>query len=159
MIGLILAAGYATRLYPLTKNKANALLPVKGRPIIDYIVDEMITMPDLTRIVVVSNHRFAADFEAWAAGRTDAAVTVVDDQTTDEDNKLGAIGDMQYVIDQLQIDEDLFVTAGDNLFTYKLKDCWEAFRRFDHDMILAGVPGPEEICGALPLRRWMRKEP
>ncbi|MGI6545710.1 MAG: nucleotidyltransferase family protein [Fastidiosipilaceae bacterium] len=144
MIGLILAAGYATRLYPLTKDKAKALLPVKGRPIIDYIVDQMVTMPDLSRIVVVSNHRFAADFIEWSKTRSDIEITVVDDQTMSEEDKLGAIGDMQYAIDQLNIDEDLFVIAGDTLFTYRLKDCWEAFRTFDEDMILAGIPDPNE---------------
>ena len=69
MKGLVLAAGYATRLYPLTKNKAKALLPIKGQPILDYIVDEMWTMPDLEQIIIVSNHRFAKDFEAWRQTR------------------------------------------------------------------------------------------
>ena len=66
MKGIILAAGYATRLYPLTLDKAKALLPVHGRPIIDYIVDEMNTLDDLEQIIVVSNHRFAGQFEEWA---------------------------------------------------------------------------------------------
>lgn len=144
MIGLILAAGYATRLYPLTKNKAKALLPVQGRPIIDYIVDEMLTMPDLKQVVVVSNHRFAKDFEEWAQTRPADNIVVVDDKTTSDEDKLGAIGDMQYVIEQLKIDDDFFVIAGDTLFTYSLKDCWDAFKEYDEDMILAGVPDESE---------------
>lgn len=137
MIGLVLAAGYATRLYPLTKNKAKALLPIKGRPILDYIVDEMVTMPDLSQIVIVSNARFAKDFEEWAKTRDDIKITVVNDGTTCDEDKLGAVGDIQFVIDKLGLDEDLFVIAGDNLFTYKLIDCWDSFRGHGCDMVLA----------------------
>ena len=128
MKGLVLAAGYATRLYPLTKNKAKALLPIKGQPILDYIVDEMWTMPDLEQIIIVSNHRFAKDFEAWRQTRPGEDIVVIDDGTTSDDDKLGAIGDMQYVIDKLKIDDDFFVIAGDTLFTYKTKGCLGGFR-------------------------------
>ena len=69
MKGIVLAAGYATRLYPLTLNTAKALLPVGGRPIIDHIVDQMLTLPDLDQIIVVSNHRFASQFKEWARQR------------------------------------------------------------------------------------------
>ncbi|MGI6077915.1 MAG: nucleotidyltransferase family protein [Fastidiosipilaceae bacterium] len=146
MKGLVLAAGYATRLYPLTKNKAKALLPIKGQPILDYIVDEMWTMPDLEQIIIVSNHRFAKDFEAWRQTRPGEDIVVIDDGTTSDDDKLGAIGDMQYVIDKLKIDDDFFVIAGDTLFTYKLKDAWEAFRETNDDMILAcEMPEGEDL--------------
>lgn len=143
MIGLILAAGYATRLYPLTINKAKALLPIQGRPIIDHILDEMLKMPDLTKVVVVTNHRFAADFEAWSQTRTDIDVVILDDQTTDDSNKLGAIGDIQFVIDELQIEDDLFVIAGDNLFTFDLKTAWSKFREKGRDLILAKELDPQ----------------
>jgi len=143
MIGIILAAGYATRMYPLTLNKAKPLLPVYGRPIIDYIVDELNTLDDLEEIVVISNHRFAGQFQEWAAARcTDALpgdppILVLDDCTDSEEDRLGAIGDIQYVIDKLQIDEDLLVIAGDNLFTYRLRDAWNHFRQYGEDMVLA----------------------
>lgn len=146
MIGLILAAGYATRLYPLTENRAKALLPVKGRPILDYIVDEMVTMPDLERIDIVTNARFAADFEVWADGRRDIEVTVINDGTTSDADKLGAIGDIQFVIDRMKIDDDLFIIAGDTLFTYHLKDAWAAFRSHGCDMVMAGrLPESEDL--------------
>lgn len=150
MKGIILAAGYATRLFPLTLNTAKALLPISGRPIIDYITDQMLTLPDLDQIIVVSNHRFADQFAKWAdeRTRTDPAstvvITVVDDGTTDETNRLGAIGDIRYCIDQMQIDEDLLVIAGDNLFTYQLADAWRHFRQHGEDMILAQELPPEE---------------
>lgn len=142
MKGIILAAGYATRLYPLTINKAKALLPVHGRPIIDHIVDEMNTLPDLDQIFVVSNHRFAGQFEAWATARRRTAgpgeipLAVIDDRTLCEEDRLGAIGDVQYCLDQLKIDEDLLIIAGDNLFTYRLRDAWAYFCEHGDDTVL-----------------------
>jgi len=104
MKGIILAAGYATRLYPLTKDRPKALLPVSGRPILDYIVAEMDTIDDLDQIVIISNHLFADQFQAWAEDRNAIGsghpIVVLDDGSTDDTNKLGAIGDIQFVIDQ-----------------------------------------------------------
>lgn len=147
MKGIVLAAGYATRLYPLTKDRPKPLLPVAGRPIIDYIVDEMDTLPELDQIIVVTNHRFAAAFEEWAAVRNQIGgkpVIVVDDQTTDDTNKLGAIGDIQFCIDRLKIDDDLLIIAGDNLFTYRLKDADDFYRRHQDDTLLARHVSPPE---------------
>lgn len=140
MIGIILAAGYATRLYPLTKDRPKPLLPVSGRPIIDYIVDEMETLPDLSQIVVVTNHRFAEQFQTWAAERNHAdhkKIFILDDQTTDDSNKLGAIGDIQLCVERFGIDDDLLIIAGDNLFTYRLKDAYDYFRSHGEDTLLA----------------------
>lgn len=152
MKGIILAAGYATRLYPLTIDKAKPLLPVHGRPIIDYIVDEMASIDDLDEIIVISNHRFAAQFEEWAAIRNAAAgpgepaVIVLDDGTTSEDDRLGAIGDIQFCIDRYQINDDLLIIAGDNLFTYSLKGAWDKFRHHGDDMVLAcRLPENEDL--------------
>lgn len=149
MKGIVLAAGYATRLYPLTKDRPKPLLPVAGRPIIDYIIDEMETLAELDQIIVVTNHRFASAFENWAAERNQTGgkpVVVVDDQTTDDTNKLGAIGDMQFCINQLKIDDELLVIAGDNLFTYRLKDAADFFHKHQEDTILArSVSPPEDL--------------
>lgn len=152
MKGIILAAGYATRLYPLTINKAKPLLPVHGRPIIDYIVDEMNTIDDLDQIIVVSNHRFAAQFEEWAIDQNCASmgdkapIIVLDDGTTSEDDRLGAVGDIQFCIDKLQINEDLLIIAGDNLFTYRLRDAWAHYKQHGEDMILvAHLPPSEDL--------------
>jgi glucose-1-phosphate thymidylyltransferase len=150
MKGIILAAGYATRLYPLTLNRPKALLPVHGRPIIDYIVDEMDTLDDLDQIAVVSNHRFVGDFLDWAEKRNQRSlagqppVVVLDDGTSSEADRLGAIGDIQFCIDRLQIKEDLLVIAGDNLFTYRLRDAWSHFHAHGEDMVLARHMPPEE---------------
>lgn len=147
MIGIVLAAGYATRLYPLTKDRPKPLLPVSGKPIIDYIVEEMDTLPDLKSIIVVTNHRFASQFQEWAGTRnreTCKTTFVLDDQTTDDSNKLGAIGDIQLCIERLGIDDDLLVIAGDNLFTYRLKDAYNYFRSHGDDTVLAQRLPPSE---------------
>ncbi len=119
MKALILAAGYATRLRPLTESIPKQLLPVGGRPLVDWIVDK-IREADVEEIHLVTNHRFAADFERWAP----ADVTVHDDGTTSNDDRLGAIGDLQFV----GIDDDLLAIAGDNLFEYSLRDYIEFWR-------------------------------
>lgn len=116
MRALLLAAGYATRLYPLTLDRPKALLPVGGRPMIEWLLDSLEPIGfDVTYLV--TNSRFAPQFRDWAAGRE---VTVVDDGTTTEENRLGAIGDIGFVLDREGIDDDLVVAAGDNLFSEQL---------------------------------------
>ncbi|MDD2579668.1 MAG: nucleotidyltransferase family protein [Eubacteriales bacterium] len=144
MKALILAAGYATRLYPLTKDKAKALLPVAGRPIIDYIMDQILTLDAVSEIHVVSNHRFINQFEGWAGRfrsdmpkQSNVQLVIHDDGSTSEADRLGAIGDIQFCIEAAGIDDDLLVIAGDNLFTYALSDAWREFEHDGADMILA----------------------
>jgi glucose-1-phosphate thymidylyltransferase len=113
MKALVLAAGYATRLYPLTLDRPKALLEVGGKPMLDRVVERLRPM-GLEGVVVVTNAKFTPHFEQWADGKDD--VTVVNDGTTSNDDRLGAIGDIGFVLDQLGIDEELVVVAGDNLF-------------------------------------------
>jgi glucose-1-phosphate thymidylyltransferase len=113
MKALVLAAGYATRLYPLTLDKPKALLEVGGRPMLDHVHDRLRSM-GADETIVVTNAKFAPHFEVWA--RTKADVAVVNDGTTSNDDRLGAIGDIGFVVEKLEIDDDLVVVAGDNLF-------------------------------------------
>ena len=113
MRALVLAAGYATRLYPLTLDRPKALLEVGGKPMLDRVVERQRPM-GLEGVVVVTNAKFTPHFEEWADGKDD--VTVVNDGTTSNDDRLGAIGDIGFVLDELGIDEELVVVAGDNLF-------------------------------------------
>lgn len=123
---LILAAGYATRLYPLTLTQPKPLLHVAGKPMIEYVLDNLAPIGDLTRIYVVTNAKFAQAFQKWADGyratKSQLDFTIVDDHSTDDSNKLGAIGDLNFVLTKENVDDDLIVVAGDNLFSQKLEE-------------------------------------
>ena len=136
MKAIILAAGYATRLYPLTINTPKALLPINKKPIIDYIVDELNTISEIDEIYVVTNRRFAQHFTDWAKtapGKT--PISVLDDGTTSDENKKGAVGDIGFVIAEKKIDDELLVIAGDNFFTYSLRAYVDYYREKDHDCV------------------------
>lgn len=126
---LILAAGYATRLYPLTLTQPKPLLPVAGKPMIEYVIDNIAPI-GVDRVYVVTNAKFAGHFQRWADGyrasKAKLDFTIVNDGSTDDSNKLGAIGDMNMVINSQNIDDDLIVVAGDNLFSESV----EAFGKY-----------------------------
>jgi glucose-1-phosphate thymidylyltransferase len=115
---IILAAGYATRLRPLTDNFPKPLLPVGGRPMLDWIVERIEEVEEIDGIHVVTNARYAGDFARWADGR---GIHVHDDGTTSNEDRLGAVGDMRFTVDDAGLQgEHLIVIAGDNLFDYSL---------------------------------------
>jgi glucose-1-phosphate thymidylyltransferase len=116
---VILAAGYATRLLPLTRDVPKHLLEVAGRPILDRLLDQL-PLEELETVYVVTNAKFAARFSKWAE-HAPASVEVIDDGTTSDDDKLGAIGDLALVIRSEALDDDLIVAAGDSLFTERLE--------------------------------------
>lgn len=115
MKAVVLAAGYATRLYPLTHDKPKHLLEVAGRPILDRLLDQL-PLDELETIFVVTNAKFAGRFREWAAAAP-FDVEVIDDGTTSEEDKLGAIGDLALTIRTRELDDELVVAAGDSLFT------------------------------------------
>jgi glucose-1-phosphate thymidylyltransferase len=117
---IILAGGYATRLRPLTDDVSKCLLPVGGRPMIDWILDRIREVEDVDGVHVVTNSRFADDFRAWAASRD--GVVVHDDGTRSNEDRLGAIGDIAFTLTETGIDDDVLVVGGDNLFDYALRD-------------------------------------
>ncbi|HEX6763606.1 MAG TPA: nucleotidyltransferase family protein [Gaiellaceae bacterium] len=119
MKAVVLAAGYATRLRPLTDTWAKELLPVGGRPIVDRILDGIAAVDGIDGVHLVTNHRKAPAFREWAEGR---GVELHDDGTTSNDDRLGAIGDLRFVVEQARLDDDLLVIAGDNLFDFSLAD-------------------------------------
>lgn len=116
---LILAAGYATRLYPLTANFPKPLLMVKGKTILDWLIDDIDTLGEVDEYIVISNHKFAEHFYAWAKTKTQK-VTVLDDGTVSNETRLGAVKDVQFAIDTLSLDSDMLVIAGDNLLNFSL---------------------------------------
>ena len=116
---LILAAGYATRLYPLTENFPKPLLEVRGKPILDHLLDDLDATGRIDGYVVISNHKFVRCFTDWAKGKT-LPVTVLDDGTERNEERLGAVRDVALAIRDLSLDEDLLVVAGDNLLDFSL---------------------------------------
>jgi glucose-1-phosphate thymidylyltransferase len=130
---LILAAGYATRLYPLTLNQPKPLLAVAGKPMIEYVLDNIAPIGEIDRVYVVTNAKFAGHFQKWSESYRPAKskldFTIVNDQSTDDTNKLGAIGDMHLVMTKEKVDDDLIVVAGDNLFSESLEGFGDVCRQ------------------------------
>ena len=132
MNALLLAAGYATRLYPLTLNTPKPLLPVAGKPIAGYMVEQLAAVPAIQRLLVVTNHRFADHFREWARGEGSRfEIEVVDDGTDTNETRLGAIGDVAFTLTQHPElkDAPLFVLGGDNLVDFQLADLVRDFTR------------------------------
>lgn len=121
---IILAAGYATRLYPLTLNQPKPLLPVAGKPMMEHVVDNIATIRAIDHAYIVTNAKFDAHFENWARSYTRPSLhfgfTIVNDGSTGDANKLGAIGDLHLVLTKFELNEDIIVIGGDNLFSHDL---------------------------------------
>ncbi len=120
---VILAAGYATRLYPLTENLPKPLLVVGGKTILDWLVDDLVATTVIDEFIVVSNHKFIGCFEEWKTRKEKIRpyrITLVDDGTCTNEARLGAVRDLQLAVDTLSISDDLLVMAGDNLLSFSL---------------------------------------
>lgn len=116
---MILAAGYATRLYPLTENFPKPLLKVGEKTILDWLVDDIDTSKLVDEYIVISNHKFACHFEEWAKTKQQK-ITVIDDGTVSNETRLGAVKDIQFAIEKLDLDDDMLVIAGDNVLDFSL---------------------------------------
>jgi len=126
---IILAAGYATRLYPLTLNQPKPLLPCAGKPMLEHVLDNVSTIKAIDHAYIVTNEKFAGHFQKWSEDyhRPDLhfSFTTVNDHSTDDSNKLGAIGDLHLVLKTHNIDDDIIVVGGDNLFSNDLREFGE----------------------------------
>lgn len=116
---LILAAGYATRLYPLTENFPKPLLAVGDKTILDWLVDDIDTSGAVDEYVVISNHKYYPHFVEWAKTKPQK-ITVLNDGTVSNETRLGAVKDIQFAIDTLALDTDMLVIAGDNVLDFSL---------------------------------------
>lgn len=129
MKALILCAGYATRLYPLTKDKPKQLLPIAGKPMLEHTIAKLDKVPEIDAIYIVTNHKFAPQFQEWIRTlNTNKEIKLFDDGSTDDKTKLGAIGDIKFVIEKAHIDDDLLIAAGDNLFKLDLNNFVRFFK-------------------------------
>lgn len=121
MKALILAAGYAIRLFPLTKDRSKPLLPVCGKPIMEYIVEKIEKLDSVEEVLVVTNHKFVDRFIGWKKGlKAKKGIKIIDDGTISNEDKLGAIGDIDFAVKAGNLEDDLLVIAGDNLFSFEL---------------------------------------
>ena len=118
---LILAAGYATRLYPLTENFPKPLLRVGEKSILDWLMDDIDTAGLVDEFIVISNHKFANHFMEWAKTKKQK-ITVVDDGTVSNETRLGAVKDIAFAMEKLQLDDDMLVIAGDNVLDFSLTE-------------------------------------
>ena len=135
---VLLAAGYATRLYPLTENMPKALLKLGDKTILEMVTDKIDEVSDVENIYIVTNEKFYKQFEKWCESyKGPKKVKVINDHTTSNDNRLGAIGDLKYVIDTENINDEILVMASDNIFDFSLCDFVDMYRSKNADMICA----------------------
>ncbi len=136
---LILAAGYATRLYPLTENFPKPLLKVGKKTILDWLVDDLVETTEIDEFVVISNHKFSQHFEEWKKGKAGTRayeITIVDDGTSTNETRLGAVRDIQLAVEKLNLADDLLIMAGDNLLDFSLSRFIEFGQKKDTSCVM-----------------------
>lgn len=151
MKAIILAAGYATRLYPLTENKAKPLLEVQGKLIINYIVEKIEHCSEIDEIYVVTNEKFYNDFCNWQRmQKFKRKIHIINDKTTENGARLGAIGDIDYVISTQHVFDDFLVIAGDNLFSFELIEFIQFYKKYETTVLaLYDTKDKKKIAGRL----------
>ena len=129
MKAIVLAAGYATRLFPLTENFPKHLISIAGKTILDHLMEKMLELP-VENFVLITNNKYFWYFEKWLEESDyDVDIQIINDQTISNEDKLGAVWDIQYTIEKAELDDDLFVVCADNLFDFNLKDSYESFMK------------------------------
>ena len=151
MICVVLAAGYATRLYPLTENFPKPLLDVNGKSILDWLVDDIEKIDDVKEFVIISNHKFAEHFENWSKNcNLSKPVTVVDDGTSTNETRLGAVKDIDFAVEKLNLNDDLFVIAGDNILDFSFSSFVDYFKEKNASCVMRYYEGSIPVlqkCG------------
>jgi glucose-1-phosphate thymidylyltransferase len=130
MKAIITCAGFATRLWPLTKDLPKPLLEVKGKPIVNHIIQKLMEIPEVDEIFIVTNGKFCNEFEKWGAtAKFGVPVRIINDCTVSNEDRLGQIGDVAYAVKEAGIDDDVLIVAGDNLFNFSLLDAYSTFKK------------------------------
>lgn len=146
MKALILAAGYGTRLHPLTLNKPKSLLSISGKLMIEHILKKVEEIEEVDEVYIVTNEKFAGRFHDWNNNYSNPKkIKIINDGTTSEENKLGAIGDIQLVLEQENIRDGLLVVAGDNLFDFKLENFVNFFKKQGSSVGLYDIKNKELV--------------
>lgn len=137
MEAVILAAGYATRLYPLTENTPKPLLDVAGKPIIEHIIKKLEEIDQIKKIYIVTNDKFEKHFKEWLVSYdAKKSIEIINDGTKSNEDRLGALGDIHYVISSKELDDDIILVAGDNLFELSLVDVINFFKKRKSNVIV-----------------------
>ena len=136
MKAIILAGGYAKRLWPLTKNKPKQLLSVGGRPMIEYIIEKLETQKEIDKIIISTNEKFEQNFKQWLSEyKSTKDISLVIEPTLLEENKLGSVGALGYLIKKENFNEELMIIGGDNLFEFDLRDLINYYREKKGDVV------------------------
>lgn len=123
MKNIVIAAGYATRLGELTRNFPKPLLKIGNNTILGRMLDDIDAIPDIDEHIIITNHKFAHIFNEWKDQQNyTKPITIIDDGTETNDTRLGAVCDLLFAMDKLQIDDDLLVVAADNLLFFSFRD-------------------------------------
>ncbi len=131
MKAIVLVAGYATRMYPLTLNKPKHLLEVAGKPILEHIVEKLEELEEIDEIIIVANAKFFEQFSEWMNGYSEKAkkkIRVLNDGTLSNEDRLGSIGDINFVVEKCSLNDELFVLAADNIFDFSLREFVDFFK-------------------------------
>ncbi len=140
MKNIVIAAGYATRLYPLTENFPKPLLKIGERSILDRILDDVDGIEDIDEHIIVTNHKFAEIFSNWVSERKQKPGTkpirIIDDGTTDNENRLGAVKDLLLAIDEFDINDDIMVLAADNILNFSFQGFVNFFKQKNTSVIM-----------------------
>lgn len=152
MIAILLCAGFATRLYPLTREFPKPLLTVAGRPVIDRLMDQIIGLPEIDEIQIVTNARFYKHYTRWrrnwlaCLAPRDITLKICNDGATTNENRLGACADLQLVFRQTGRAGAYLVSAGDNIYLFRIADPWRHFLRGGrHCLVALAEKDPERL--------------
>ena len=133
---IIPCAGYATRLYPLTENQPKQLLKIGNKPLIEHIIEKINEIEEINEIIIISNHKFINQFQEWNNNfKNKIPITILDDGTTSNQDRLGSTGDTLFAIKNKDINEEMLIIAGDNLIQFSLKDFYNKFKQLNHHLI------------------------
>jgi len=137
MKSIVLAAGYATRLYPLTENFPKPLLEIGGKSILDHLLDDIDSIEGIDEHIIISNHKYYEHFVNWEKNcKLKNPVTIIDDGSVSNETRLGAVKDIQFAIDTLALSDDLLIVAGDNMLDFSFKSFVDLFREKNSAVVM-----------------------